>query len=292
MIKISDFIHPEDEMARRNLESIPGFSSVVKGFMQLGYEQFFHGLNMANKIRLSPTQLPEIYHRLPPICSKLGIQEPEFYLEMNPMPNAYTYGDTRIFITITSSLVEYLEEDELDSVIAHECGHIVCRHVLYHTMASFIMKGIEAFGIIGKLATPLQLAFLYWIRRSELSADRAAAAVVGSIDPVIETMIRLFGGPKSLTEKVDSDLYALQAEKYDTLKERKWDRILQSYALMWESHPFGAIRVNEIRKWGNTIVFENIASRINNRGNMTTCISCGNLSNSDWKFCKYCGNKI
>lgn len=130
-----DFIHPEDEAARRNLEAIPGFSSILKSFLRMGVEQLLHGLNMANKIRLSEAQLPDLYKRLPPICAKLGITEPEFYLEMNPVPNAYTFGDTRIFLTVTSGLLEYLDDDEIEAVIAHECGHIACRHVLYHTMA-------------------------------------------------------------------------------------------------------------------------------------------------------------
>lgn len=80
-------------------------------------------MNMASTIRLSPTQFPEIYKHLPPICERLGIQEPEFYLEMNPTPNAYTAGDTRVFIVVTSSLVEMMDDEELDAILAHECGH-------------------------------------------------------------------------------------------------------------------------------------------------------------------------
>ena len=49
-----------------------------------------------------------------------GLRVPEFYLEMNPVPNAYNDGDTRLFITVTSGLIEYMETDELDAVLAHE----------------------------------------------------------------------------------------------------------------------------------------------------------------------------
>lgn len=87
--------------------------------MSLGLEQFQYGVNMASSIRLSPTQLPELYNHLPPICKKLGIEEPEFYLEMNPVPNAWTFGDTRIFITVTSGLVEMMDNEELDAIGNH-----------------------------------------------------------------------------------------------------------------------------------------------------------------------------
>lgn len=130
MIKATDFIHPEDAAALRQLESIPGFPTLVKKLMSMGLEQLQYGVNMASAIRLSPSQLPKLYNRLPPICKKLGIEQPEFYLSMDPNPNAWTFGDTKIFITITSGLVDMMTEEELDAVIAHECGHILCHHLV------------------------------------------------------------------------------------------------------------------------------------------------------------------
>jgi hypothetical protein len=73
MINYQDFIHPEDETARRNMEAIPGFAAVVKAFLKLGMEQYYHGVNMGSKIRLSEKQLPDLYLKLPPICPKLNI---------------------------------------------------------------------------------------------------------------------------------------------------------------------------------------------------------------------------
>ncbi|MFR0835563.1 MAG: hypothetical protein ACLSG8_04775 [Barnesiella sp.] len=108
MIRPADYIHPEDEAALRNMQALPGFAAAMKLFMRYYDEQVTHGLNMANKIRLSETQLPHIYHKLPPICRKLTIEEPEFYLEMNPVPNAYAMGDTRTMISVTSGLLNTL----------------------------------------------------------------------------------------------------------------------------------------------------------------------------------------
>ena len=82
MEQITDFIHPEDAKALKALESIPGLRFLVKKFLELGYERMHYGINMASHIRLSPTQLPDIYKHLPPICEKLGMEIPEFYLEM------------------------------------------------------------------------------------------------------------------------------------------------------------------------------------------------------------------
>ena len=45
MITPQDFIHPEDESARRNMESIVGFSTAVKAFMKIGMEKYSHGVD-------------------------------------------------------------------------------------------------------------------------------------------------------------------------------------------------------------------------------------------------------
>lgn len=109
----SEFMHPEDAAALHQLESIPGFPSFVKSILSLGLETLQYGMNMASSVRLSEHQLPEIYRHLPPICEKLGIEVPEFYLSMDPNPNAWTFGDTRIFVTVTSGLLETMDDDEL-----------------------------------------------------------------------------------------------------------------------------------------------------------------------------------
>lgn len=289
MLHPNDFIHPEDEAALRNMESIPGFSTAVKAFLKLGYEKMSHGVNMASTIRLSPTQLPDIYNRLPPICAKMGISEPEFYLQMNPMPNAYTFGDTRIFIVVTSGLLEYLNDDEINSVIAHECGHIACRHVLYHTMATMLLNG--AMGLLGDILAPVKFALLYWQRKSELSCDRAAALVMG-IESVLETQVRLAGGPKSITGKINIEEWAAQADAYEDIRDGGlWNKTLQLLATMNNSHPFAAVRVREILKWSRTEQYARLVANMASQ-EADCCPVCHSKIEAEWGFCKYCGTKL
>lgn len=288
-----DFIHPDDQAALNNLQSLPLFPECMKAFMRLGWEQFFHGTNMAQKIRLGPDQLPEIYRYLLPICDRLDIQEPELYLEMNPQPNAYTYGDTRTFVTLTSGLLEYLEEDEIQAVIAHECGHIFCRHVLYHTMATLIIQfGVPLLGLPELVTMPVRLALAYWQRRSELSSDRAAAVAMGDARPVVDTMIRLAGGPKSLTGNVNLDLYLKQADAYDHLQESQWDKALQGLAIMNAEHPFPAVRAREITRWCATDQFKKVIQALASEPPRPRCPHCTALLTAGWKFCQACGQPV
>ena len=287
-----EYVHPQDQAALENLKSIPLFSQCLKAFMKMGIERFVHGLSMAQKIRLSPEQLPDIYRFLPPACEALGIHEPEFYLEMNPFPNAYTQGDTQVLITVTSGLVEMLEDDEIQAVVAHECGHIACHHVLYHTMAQLLLQfGSQVFGLLAPVSMPVQLALLHWMRRSELSCDRAAAVAVKSTRSVAETMIRLAGGPKSITANVNLDLYLKQAASYDRLLESNWDKFLQGVAVMNMDHPFLAVRAREITRWGESERFRRILNALE-ADNGPKCPECAKPVHSEWQFCNHCGRPL
>lgn len=89
---------------------------------------------MSTNLRLDEKQIAKYYNMLPPICTKLGIDVPELFVELDVHPNTYTYGDTKPFIVITSGLFETLPDELIPTVLAHECGHIACHHTLYTTM--------------------------------------------------------------------------------------------------------------------------------------------------------------
>ncbi len=291
VINPSNYYHEQDKKTLLALEAIPGFQLVLKTFMKIYNETMIHGINMSSKIRLGPDQLPEIYQLLPPICKVLGITEPEFYLEMNPYPNAYTFGDSMISITVTSGLIEIMEEDEVKAVLAHECGHIACRHCLYHSMADIIInQGIDLLGI-DAISLPLKIAFCHWQRCSEFSADRAAAVYLQSCSSVIEVMTRLSGGSKNITAKVNQKLYIEQAKEYQKLIDSSlWNKTLQFMVLMNQTHPFTAVRAAEIKQWCESSDFEKIMDYMKQNDN--ECRSCGGMVEKDWVFCKHCGKKI
>ena len=292
-INPAEFIHPEDAEALRQMEEITGFPTLVKKFMSLGLERLQYGLNLASCVRLSPKQLPKLYAHLPPICAKLGIPVPEFYLQMSPVPNAWTFGDTRVFITITSALVELLSDEELDSVIAHECGHIACRHVLYHSLAYWLAIGMDTFGLLGKVATPVQLAICYWQRRSELSCDRAAS-VVTSPETVMRVMARVSGGPVALTKELNPEEWAKQADEYEAIcQTNTWDKVLQCTAVMNANHPFAAVRVREILKWGKSEQYRRLKAALTvKKIENGMCPNCSASIDGRWRFCRNCGGKL
>jgi Zn-dependent protease with chaperone function len=221
------------------------------------------------------------------------MEPPEMYLENKGEINAFSLGDTRRFVVVTAELVDSLEEDELRAVIAHEVGHLVCRHTLYKTMAWVLANGGAA--ILGPLSIavkPIEVALAYWSRRSEFSADRAAAVVLGGPQPVVETMIRLAGGKKSVTADVNVEEYLKQAEAFDKLAENAWDKVLQLMSVMEATHPFSALRAREIMRWCQTDQYRRLAAALRGVQEGDHCPSCASPVQADWKFCRQCGTAL
>lgn len=285
-MQYTEFIHPDDAAALEALKSIPILSTIVKKAMDIGIEQLQAGLNMASKVRLSTTQLPRLYNILPPICERLEISEPEFYLEMNPVPNAYAFGDTKTAITITSALVDLMSEEEWIGAVAHECGHIACHHMLYHTLAQVLANASGLFEALAKLAVPIHYALMYWQRKSELSCDRAAAYMVGP-KTTASMLARLAGGPKSITSELNLVELAEQADLYDAFcKDGLWNKTLQTYAVIDQDHPFTSVRVREMLKWTDSQEYKDMLR------NNPVCPNCHRALDTSWKFCQHCGQKL
>lgn len=247
------YVHESDRAALKSLKAIPGFSQVAKAFMKIWSEKQFNLIIMSTNLRLGPNQMAKYYNMLPPICEKLGIEVPDLYLEQNVRPNAYTYGDTKPFIVMTSGLLETMPEELIPTVLAHECGHIACHHTLYTTMGRAVLTGASGFiGGLGSLVLyPIQLAFEHWMRCSELSADRAAIICDGSADKTIEMCMRFSGYNKSNTAETSVDEFMKQAQEYKALvKDSAWNKTLEFILFQNNSHPLNAVRAYEAKEWG------------------------------------------
>src|SRR5690242_8283109 len=130
--------HPYDRAALGALQRLPGLDIVMRKFIELFPEKVAYIQNVAQMVRVSTAQCPQLYALLLEACAILDVPEPELYVAHHPSPNAYTSGCERPYIVVTTGLLDLMNEDELLAVIAHELGHIKSGHVLYKTMARCI----------------------------------------------------------------------------------------------------------------------------------------------------------
>jgi Zn-dependent protease with chaperone function len=185
-----------------------------------------------------------------------------------------------------------MDDEELDAILAHECGHILCRHGVYNMVADYLKKGLDALGILGSAAKPVEYALLYWSRKAELSCDRCGS-IITSPEVVARSMARLAGGPKSITNKINMQEWALQADKYDQIKnDGLWNKTLQFAATIGLTHPFSAVRVREILKWGESPQYKNLMQNLKAEASGKKCPKCNKAVCADWAYCKHCGAKL
>lgn len=281
-------MHPEDAKALLQLESIPELPQITKKILEKINEPMVRGENLANNIRLSSSQHPEIYSLLPPICQELGIDEPELFLKLDPYPNAWTFGDTKPYITITSGMVGLMDTEGIRAVIAHECGHILCHHSLYLTLASVLLK--QSGNLIGGITKPLIYALLYWQRRSELSADRVSALIT-SPETVTGMLSYLAGGTKEITSQTNIDEWHKQVDEYEKYRKgNNWNKILQTLAILPQNHPFTTVRVHEIMEWAKTSQYKMLKD--GKKFPSPICPRCRSAISYEWHYCQNCGLEI
>jgi len=97
----------------------------------------------ARKIRKSDH--PVLWNVVEEMCIAAGLPTmPDVCILDSGAPNAFATGRTpeRSAVVVTAGLLERLDRDELQGVIAHELGHVKNRDVLYLTMVGIMLGAI------------------------------------------------------------------------------------------------------------------------------------------------------
>jgi Zn-dependent protease with chaperone function len=260
-MEAKDIMHPEDAKAIQMIRNIKGFDFAVKQMMKYGLEQKIRGNLLANSLRAEPRNHPELCSSLKKVVKKIGIAQPELFIINSSIVNAYAYGFTKPFIIITSSLLNTFTIKEVEFVLAHECGHILCRHSFYNTLLQCVLDLRESLGYISEaILSPLYLAFMYWRRRREFSADRCAACVVGERMSQ-QAILKLASGIPN-TNVNPYQLVERAREYHNYKKESWWNMIQQNCNIAYDTHPLMCERAWEIDRWKNSWQYRKIRESI------------------------------
>jgi len=251
-----EYAHPLD---RRSLEAIAKFGPVValtRAIMGRWDEPMVKGQLLGGTVRIGPGQFPEI-HEVVARCAKiLNMEEPEVFIRHHPAFNAMTLGSTKPLIILHSALVESFSTEELAYIIGHEMGHIKCEHGLYLSAANILTMGARSlidrlFGVGYLIIRPAAQALQAWMRKAELSADRAGLLCVQDLTMSRRALIKLALGSKMLFERLDIEEYLNQA---DQAARDEYGRLGE----LMQTHPYIANRVRELRYFYDSPVYAGI----------------------------------
>ncbi len=208
---------------------------------------------LKTSLRLTPVLAPALY-RIGDKCKEiLGLKASiEFYVYQSDLFNASCYPPDpgRLYIILTSSILEKFREDELTFVIGHEIGHVLFDHFSYP--ANHIMEAG------GDELSPLHAMKLFaWNRNSEVSADRIGLLCCQSYDAAARTFFKLSSG-------VTSDSLDFQMPEY--LKQFvDLEDILSSSDLdpedWYTSHPFSPLRIKALELFNNSETYYSLLNR-------------------------------
>ena len=264
------FRHPLDRQAEEALRSVPGFDLVARKFVEYLTERPQYVYQVGNSIQVGPRQYASIYQIFRECLRDLDIYpEPNLFVSQSPIVNAFALGEDFPFIVLNSGLLDLLSEAELRTVIAHELGHLKCGHTTLIQMAIWttqVISGLadRTFGLSMLVSSGLVLAFYEWLRKAELSADRAALLVMDDLSPIMGSMMRVAGGSSRYGHELSLPEFERQATHYQDLDKDGLNQIYKFLlynnlsAGVFLSHPFTVERVHFLKEWQASAEYQRI----------------------------------
>jgi heat shock protein HtpX len=99
-------------------------------------------------------QLPRLYDVMERLAAKANIPVPKLYVVPDMAPNAFATGrnPNHASVVVTQGLLEIMNDDELEGVIAHELSHVRNYDILVSSIAATIAGAITYLASMGKWA--------------------------------------------------------------------------------------------------------------------------------------------
>src|SRR5271154_2406378 len=100
-------------------------------------------------------QLPRLYQVMERVAAKANIPVPALYVVPDAAPNAFATGRSpnHASVAVTQGLLQIMNDDELEGVIAHELSHVRNYDILTSSIAATIAGAITFLAQMGRFAT-------------------------------------------------------------------------------------------------------------------------------------------
>jgi Zn-dependent protease with chaperone function len=241
-----EYAYISDRQTRAAFERAKPVEMAVSATVRM-WKQVLRNQLLGSAVRVSDRQFPRIQRLTQKCADTLHIAVPHVYIVSNPQLNAATYGtNEEAFVMIHSALVDHYSDEELLTVIGHECGHIHNSHVVYLTALHVLTRVAGA--IVQWAMQPALVALLAWSRRAEITCDRAGMLCSKSTDVSGRALTKLALGSRKLYEEFNLEAFL---EQYEEGKEG-----IGKYMEAFASHPYLPKRVLAMRVFAESALYK------------------------------------
>ncbi|WP_136689567.1 zinc metalloprotease HtpX [Halorhabdus amylolytica] len=191
---------------------------VVMGLFSFG-QLFFSdklALRSMGARRVDENEYPELHRSVSRLSQQADLPKPDVAVADSSVPNAFATGRSKknATVCVTTGIMQTLDEDELEGVLAHELAHIKNRDVVVMTIASFLST--IAFMIVrwgwlfaggrnrrggGGIVVAILVSLVVWIvsyiliralsRYREYAADRGGAIISGQPSALASALAKI-----------------------------------------------------------------------------------------------------
>lgn len=155
---------------------------------------------------IGPEEAPDLYRMVDRLRQRAELPMPVVAIAPSKQPNAFATGRSvnKAVVCVTSGLLNLVNADELEGIVAHELAHIKHRHMLVSTLAATmagavaLLASVARWGVIlggrggGDDRNPIMLIVMSIVapmaamiiqfaisRQNEFQADRTGAMIAG-----------------------------------------------------------------------------------------------------------------
>jgi heat shock protein HtpX len=231
-------------------------------------------LSMTGAQSISKSDAPELYNVVENLAITAGLPMPKVYIMNDSAPNAFATGRNpeHAVVAVTSGLLQMLDRNELEGVVAHEMAHIGNRDMLVMTVA-VVLAGFVAIiadffsralmfgggdnrdrspvflilGIVGIILAPIaaQLMQMAISRRREYLADATGAMLTRYPEGLASALEKISGYNLPMQRTSHATAHLFISDPYGAQNKRS---IGQKIGGLFQTHPPAADRIKILRE--------------------------------------------
>lgn len=252
-------LHEDDKRTLDFLEKIPGFRKLIDNTVVKLQGKILGIEYQGNGYDINEESASQIYERLSMDCKILGLTPiPRFSSMWSYLISSFAVGGDPKRIVLSSGAIDLLPDRELDFLVGHEIGHILCGHIPYQMLVELLYSSALDDPQFSALAKVIRLPMLDWMRNSHLSADRVGLLCCQDITTCIKVMMKMGGVPIKYFDKVDPDLFLYQGKIFETMTQGTFNQLISSMSVKAASSPWMVRRAAELYKWYKSGEYEAI----------------------------------